>query len=152
MSELNEQKDLVESLRTQLIMARDQLASLQRESQISSRSVGVQTDMVRHDFDFHDRISPPLHYLSNIGSDDIADEDDLVLSRESSISGSTNSLNLQRQQFVANAHDFGLAHHPGDDLDEDLMHITRQLHQVNLVSPAAQRNRAIGGWLDRVET
>jgi hypothetical protein len=152
LSELNEQKDLVESLRTQLIMARDQLASLQRESQISSRSVGVQTDMVRHDFDFHDRISPPLHYLSNIGSDDIADEDDLVLSRESSISGSTNSHSLQRQQFVASAHDFGLAHHPVDDLDEDLMHITRQLHQVNLVSPTAQRNRAIGGWLDRVET
>jgi hypothetical protein len=151
LSELNEQKDLVESLRTQLMMAQDQLALLRRESQISSRSVGVQTDMVRHDFDFHDRISPPLHYLSNISSDDIVDEDDLVLSRESSISGSTGSISLQRQQqFVANAHDFGLVH-PVDDLDEDLIHITRQLHQVNLVSPAAQRNRAIGGWLDRVE-
>ncbi|KAI8583554.1 hypothetical protein K450DRAFT_221695 [Umbelopsis ramanniana AG] len=150
-SELNEQKDLVESLRTQLMKAQDQIALLRRESQIPSRSVGVQTDMVRHDFDFHDRVSPPLHYLSNISSDDVVDEDDLVLSRESSISGSTGSISLQRQhQFVTNAHDFGLVH-PVDDLDEDLMHITRQLHQVNLVSPTAQRNRAIGGWLDRVE-
>ncbi|KAI9288850.1 hypothetical protein BC943DRAFT_315432 [Umbelopsis sp. AD052] len=148
-SELNEQKDLVESLRTQLMMAQDQVALLRRKSQISSRSVGVQTDMVRHDFDFHDRVSPPFHYLSNISSDDIVDEDDLVLSRESSISGSTGSIQ-QQHQFVASAHDFGLAH-PVDDLDEDLMHITRQLHQVNLVSPTAQRNRAIGGWLDRVE-
>ncbi|KAH8554185.1 hypothetical protein BGW37DRAFT_517928 [Umbelopsis sp. PMI_123] len=154
LNELEEQKSLVESLRTQLAVAQDRIATLEQQSKYPTRSIAVQTDMVRRDFDFNDRISPPLHYLSNISSDE--NIDDLALSRESSISGSSHSIDSvslrRQQQFVANARDFGLMHPVTDQRwDEDLNHITQQLHHVNLVSPTAQRNRAIGGWLDRVE-
>jgi hypothetical protein len=161
LNELEEQKEMVQSLRIQLALAQERILSLEQDLDKPVRSVGVQTDMVRHDFDFNDgkQEESSFHYLSNNSTDD---DDDLVLSRESSISSSNDRLEPRndtsvqqhpQQQFVSNAHAFGLVHPLTERRwDDDLNHITRQLNHVNLVSPIAQRNRAIGGWLDRLES
>lgn len=145
---------MIESLRIQLGLAHERIASLEQELDKPTQSVGVQTDMVRHDFDFNDSNIQPeeesFHYLSNISSDG---DDNLVLSRESSISSNSGRPSTEQQRFVTNANAFALVHPLTEQRwDDDLNHITRQLHHVNLVSPTVQRNRAISGWIDRIES
>jgi hypothetical protein len=166
--ELQEQKELAESFRVQLALAQARIISLEQHLEKPVRSLGVQTDMVRHDFDFYDgqessnsrksslhhEESSPLHDITSASIGD-----DLVLSRESSISSNSSSHQqpapariTTQQQFVTNAHEFGLVHPLATERrwDEDINHITRQLNHVNIVTPEAQRNRAIGSWLDRL--
>ncbi|GAB5590288.1 hypothetical protein Unana1_05188 [Umbelopsis nana] len=154
LEQLEEQKEMIESLRIQLGLAHERIASLEQELDKPTQSVGVQTDMVRHDFDFNDSNIQPeeesFHYLSNISSDG---DDNLVLSRESSISSNSGRPSTEQQRFVTNANAFALVHPLTEQRwDDDLNHITRQLHHVNLVSPTVQRNRAISGWIDRIES
>ncbi|KAM3583397.1 hypothetical protein VKS41_004310 [Umbelopsis sp. WA50703] len=174
--ELAEQKKLVEDFRVQLALAQARIISLEQHLEKPARSVGVQTDMVKRDFDFNDNASNNydsgnshdsslpehrsfFHDFSNRSSPIDDDEgDDLALSRESSISSlsgqqqqmTTTAAPPDRPQFVTNAQEFGLVRTSADQWDDDINHITRQLNYVQIVTPETQRNKAIGGWLDRI--
>ncbi|KAJ2960088.1 hypothetical protein NQZ79_g4482 [Umbelopsis isabellina] len=178
LDELAEQKKLVDDFRVQLALAQARIISLEQHLDKPARSIGVQTNMVKHDFDFNENASNhddsgnshdsgfPDHRtffddFSNRSSPIDDDENDgLAFSRESSISSlgeqqqqqqmTTAAVAPLRQQFVTNAQEFGLVRTSADQWDDDINHITRQLNYVQIVTPETKRNKAIGGWLDRI--
>lgn len=178
LDELSEQKKLVDDFRVQLALAQARIISLEQYRDRPARSIGVQTNMVKHDFDFnentsnhddsgnsHDSSFPDHKTFFQEFSDrdtpsDDYENDGLAFSRESSISSlgeqqqqqMTNAATtpIRHQQFVTGAQEFGLVRTSADQWDDDINHITRQLNYVQIVTPETKRNKAIGGWLDRI--
>ncbi|KAG2174342.1 hypothetical protein INT43_004365 [Umbelopsis isabellina] len=183
LDELAEQKKLVDDFRVELALAQARIISLEQHLDKPARSIAVQTNMVKHDFDFNENISNHddssnshdssfpdhrtfFHDFSDRGSpSDDYENDGLAFSRESSISSLGEQQQQQqqqqmttaataplRQQFVTDAQEFGLVRTGADQWDDDINHITRQLNYVQIVTPETKRNKAIGGWLDRIAT